>query len=218
MVRTPGLIIPSAYSSQEELESDLRRRDEAAGFTPFDASSFMHFGANKPPLDEDTLIHFGIKGMHWGVRKDDAPGVTRATNKEARKDAVEFARAKMFYGEGAGTRRKLIKASVEAKSKRNPDYKKAFEHHLAQQDLSTHADKARSERKRKDVKNTTMKNVRAINRSINGPFAGPVAAAAVLGAYGYMHKTGLDTKVVNAGKGFINTLRFGTKVDLGFLK
>jgi hypothetical protein len=33
-----------------------------------------------------------------------------------------------------------------------------------------------------------------------------------------MHKTGLDTKVVNAGKGFINTLRFGTKVDLGFLK
>jgi hypothetical protein len=24
----------------------------------------------KPPLDEALLAHHGIKGMHWGVRKD----------------------------------------------------------------------------------------------------------------------------------------------------
>lgn len=23
----------------------------------------------KPPLDEDLLAHFGVKGMHWGARK-----------------------------------------------------------------------------------------------------------------------------------------------------
>ena len=50
--------------------------------------------------------HFGIKGMKWGVRK---------TKSEARKDAHEYARAKMFYGEGAGIRRKKIKARVDTR-------------------------------------------------------------------------------------------------------
>lgn len=39
------------------------------------------------------LAHHGVKGMKWGVRR------------HARKDAKEMARAKMFHGEGAGTRR-----------------------------------------------------------------------------------------------------------------
>ena len=51
----------------------------------------------------DELYHFGILGMKWGRHK---------TIRNAKKDAHEFARAKMFYGEGAGTRRKLIKAKM----------------------------------------------------------------------------------------------------------
>ena len=84
--------------------------------------------------------------MKWGVRRDNPSGVSRKTNREARKDAQEFARAKMFYGEGAGTRRKLIKAKVEGKSKKDPNYKKAFDQHLSNQDMSKHAEKARGER------------------------------------------------------------------------
>lgn len=30
---------------------------------------------NKPPLDE--LVHYGVKGMHWGVRKDDGASGTK---------------------------------------------------------------------------------------------------------------------------------------------
>lgn len=172
---------------------------------------------DKPPLDEDTLEHFGVKGMKWGVRRGDHPDVSRATNKAARKDAVEFARAKMFYGDGAGTRRKLIKAKVEANAKRNPDYKKAFDHHLASQDLGTHADKARSERKRKDITSGVGKNARAINRAVNGPFAGPVAITALLGAVGYVKTSGLDHKIAAAGRNFVNQQKYGTKIDLGFL-
>lgn len=173
---------------------------------------------DKPPLDEDTLVHYGVKGMHWGVRKDDHPGASRKTNHEARKDASEFARAKMFYGEGAGTRRKLIKASVEAKAKKDPTYQAAFDHHLARQDMSVHAEKARGERKRKNVKGTVGKNARAANRAINGPFAGPVAATVVLGAYGAARSRGLDKKLMNAGQAFVNQYKHGTRVDLSFLK
>lgn len=73
----------------------------------------------------NELYNYGVKGMRWGVRR-------RAT-----KDAKEFARAKMFYGEGAGTRRKLIKATVEERSK-DPQYKKAFDEALSKQNMSKH--------------------------------------------------------------------------------
>jgi hypothetical protein len=30
--------------------------------------------ADKPQLNEDLLVHFGVKGMHWGVRRDRETG------------------------------------------------------------------------------------------------------------------------------------------------
>lgn len=134
----------------------------------------------------EALKHYGVKGMQWGVRKADRlEGVPRSTNKEAYKDAQEFARAKMFYGQGAGTRRKLIKAQVEAKSRRDPAYKKAFDHHLNKQDLGKHAVKAKKERRRKDAREGTAKAVRGANRQLNGGF-GPVGVTGAALAAGYV--------------------------------
>lgn len=143
----------------------------------------------KPSLEE--LAHHGVKGMKWGVRKD----------REARKDAEEFARAKLFYGEGAGTRRKLIKAQVEGKSKQDPLYKEAFEHHLANQDLSKHADKARSERKRKNARKSTAKTARGVRHVLNGNSQyASLAAATLTGAALYAHKNGIDKTLLAKGK------------------
>jgi hypothetical protein len=174
--------------------------------------------ADKPPLSEAYLEHFGVRGMHWGVRKDDHPGASRRTNKEASKDAHEFARAKMFHGEGAGTRRKLIKATVESKKKQDPTYAAAFDHHLNRQNMAEHAQKASSERKRKDVKASAGKTARGLNRSINGPFAPAVGVVALVAGYGALKTSGLDKKIVSAGRGTINRMRYGSSVDLGFLR
>lgn len=135
---------------------------------------------------DDFLEHFGVKGQRWGVRKNNLAGVSNRTNREARKDAEEFSRAKMFFGEGAGTRRKLIKNTVDAKQKRDSDYAKAFDHHLGRQDMSSHASKARGERSRTDKKQTAKRSAGMVARKFTGEMgttAAFTAAALAGGAY-----------------------------------
>ena len=150
---------------------------------------------------EDFLAHYGVKGMKWGVRRSDGPeGVPRKTNNAARKDAEEFARAKMFYGQGAGNRRKLIKATVESKSK-DAAYKKAFDHHLAKQDLGKHADKAKSERRRKDVSESTGKTVRGVHRKLTNQAGNVTLASAVIaGGVVAARRSGVDKMILDAAK------------------
>lgn len=152
---------------------------------------------------DSFLEHYGVMGMRWGVRKDEGgSGISnRRTDREAAKDAKEYARAKMFYGEGAGTRRKLINKSVEAKSKKDPEYKKAFDYHVEKQDLSEHASKARSERHRKDAVNSTRRTARGVKNVLLGnPQYATIAAIAIGTAGSAAYKAGLHKKVARWGK------------------
>lgn len=182
MGNTPGIPLPSSFDSQEDLINDIHRRDEEAGFVPLDLESFAH----SETVDE-FLEHFGVKGMHWGVRNDRVPGLSRSVDRQARKDAEETARAKLFYGDGAGTRRKLIKAQVEGRSKNNSAYAKAFADHLSKQDKSKHADKAISERKRKDRNLKTKQRAGFLARHITGEVGTQAAfGALVIGGVAFL--------------------------------
>lgn len=128
-----------------------------------------------------------------------------STAKEARRDAEEFARAQMFYGEGAGTRRKLIQATVQSKIDRNPAYGRAFAQELSHQDMAEHANKARKERSRQDKSESVSRNVRAIARGDN---RGVNASLIVLGTVAYYaHQSGIDKKIYDAAKARVDKFR-----------
>lgn len=162
------------------------------------------------PLQEDLdfLEHFGVKGMQWGVRKSSTPGVSRSTDRTARKDAKEFAAAKMYYGKGAGTRRKLIKAKVEERSKHNDGYKKAFDNHLSKQDMGKHADKAVSKRHRTDIKDRNKQRAGFIARRMTGEMGTQAAfTAAALGGVAFVKSPkgqAFMNKSMREVKNFIN--------------
>lgn len=138
-------------------------------------------------VDEEFFLeHFGVKGMRWGSRKSSE--VSRSVNKHAKRDAKEYARAQAFYGQGAGTRRKLIKQTVDGKSKRLPGYSTAFHKHLAEQDTSKHAEKAVSERHSIDRKEKTSKRAGALARRITGePGTQAAFVAAAVGGAAYLN-------------------------------
>jgi hypothetical protein len=129
------------------------------------------------------LAHHGVKGMHWGVHK-------------ARSDASEYAKAKLAYGEGAGTRRKLIKAKVEERSK-NPQYKEAFDRFLSEQNTDRLSRQARVNHRTKSTFKSTTKTVRGVHRQLTGGFGSvTVTSAAIAGAYIYARKSGLDQVLI----------------------
>lgn len=128
--------------------------------------------------EELELFHYGVKGMRWGVRNSPIEGVSRSTARTAKKDAKEHTQAKVFYGTGAGTRRKLIKARVEQRSK-NPGYKKAFDYYSKDQNLDKAVSKAKRDRLRKDATATAGKTARGI-KNLTLKTAAPVTVTSVL--------------------------------------
>lgn len=117
----------------------------------------------------EYLQHFGVLGMHWGHRKAADDGVSSSTRRLAKKDAQRFIDAKMFYGQTAGTKRKLLNAELDKKKKNIPGYEKSFNEHLGSVDRAKSAKKAVATRNRID--NTAkgrklLKNVLGITGSL----------------------------------------------------
>lgn len=110
--------------------------------------------------------------------------------KDALKDAAEFARAKMFYGEGAGIRRNLIGETVRYKSAYIPGYEEAFNKALSKQNMAEHALKAQKERSRKDLSKKAARNTNALIKGKKGNLTLGVSIAVVGGAWA--HEQGYD--------------------------
>lgn len=161
----------------------------------------MEFKIERNP---EYLEHHGILGQKWGTQNGPPYPLDRETKKtvkQAQKDAKEYARAKMYYGNGAGTRRKLINNTVNQRSK-DPTYKKAFDAALSSQNMEKHVKAAKRERKIANVKETAQGVV--TGSTGNSSRGVKVAVASIVGTAAILHVTGLDKKIIGAGKDFID--------------
>lgn len=121
---------------------------------------------------DDVLQHYGIPGMKWGQRHAE-----RKTQKMATKDAQRHVDAKMAYGKGAGTRRKLLKAELDQKMK-DPTYKKSFDEALASVDHSKSISRAKRWRAKEDTKDQAVRSTKIAAKALTGTTS--VAAAGIL--------------------------------------
>ena len=136
----------------------------------------------------------------------DRPDGTKDTDrlkKDAKKDAEDMARAKAYYGEGAGTRRKQIRNRISERMK-DPDYKAEYEKHLAAQDMSKHQKAANRERHAQDAKNTVAKTARGIKNLIMGVGSASLTAVAL---YNAAKMVGADKIIKDAGNKLLNKIR-----------
>lgn len=71
---------------------------------------------DKPPLDENTLAHYGVLGMKWGVRKDPEKAWGKAQNELAkRKKRASITANKRIIRAGKKASRLQAKASKKTK-------------------------------------------------------------------------------------------------------
>lgn len=116
-----------------------------------------------------------------------------STQSMARKDANDYAFAKLYYGEGAGTRRKLIKATVEAR-KMNPEYQRAFDQEYELIDMSVIAQKVNRARMLADRKMDLQAGTKKFARWAK-PLAGTILSGATLKLY-YDNKDQVDDYIL----------------------
>lgn len=132
--------------------------------------------------------------------------------KDATRDAHEYAAARMSYGEGSGTRRKLIASAVEYKAARIPGYSELFERALEDQDLTKHIKTAKRQRRTKDMTDSASKNIKALARGDKNGMSAPLVVGIV--ALGVAHQTGLDKKAWIYSKQKVNKARAWLKSKL----
>ena len=134
---------------------------------------------------------------------DDGTKNYKKIKKEAAEDAKEYARAKAYYGDGAGTRRKKIKNLISEKMK-DPDYKKEFESQLASQDMAKHQKAANRERKVQDTKDKAARIGRGLKNLMLGIGTTSVTAIAL---YNTAKMVGADKKIAELGKTTLSKAR-----------
>lgn len=117
----------------------------------------------------------------------------KVMQKLAQTDAERWAAAEMFYGEGAGNRRKLLNAELESKFESTPGFFEAFNAAYENLDMNKFAERAIKERKAIDRAAKASQNMRAIK---NGNMRGLSTGVFIIAGAAYVaHATGYDKKI-----------------------
>lgn len=113
--------------------------------------------------------------------------------KIAERDAARWARAEMFFGQGADTRRKLLNAEIAEKYDNNDAYRKAFQEAYEGQNMAEHAIAAAKERQRIDAGKAIKRNAHGLATGDKRKLTPSLATG--LTAYMILKQLGLDEPI-----------------------
>lgn len=118
---------------------------------------------------QNELMHYGILGMKWGVRRTEAQlgRAERKLKRTATKDAERTAVAKTAYGKGAGIQRRVVNKEIESKLK-DPTYKKYYDEALSSLNSSKVASKAIANSRGRAAKDQSSRTARMIAKTLTG--------------------------------------------------
>ena len=170
-------------------------------YTDKDRKDLLDYRNKLAAKDNLPLRAKGLKTNGVYDREDGTKDTDRL-KKDAKKDAEDMARAKAYYGEGAGNRRKQIRNRISERMK-DPDYKAEYEKQLAAQDMSKHQKAANRERKVEDAKNSAKKVGRGLKNLLLGFGSASLTAVAI---YNAAKLTGADKKIAEYGKKAIKSI------------
>lgn len=134
----------------------------------------------------------------------------------AAKDAAKWAEAELFFGEGAGTRRKLLSADIGYKTENVSEYYPAFKKAYDKLNFSQLAMKAAKERQHIDRANMMGKNARAIIRGDRRGLS--TGLAIIVGVIYVAHQTGYDQKILKEGRKYYRKYSRKIKAEIAARK
>lgn len=163
----------------------------------------------RQPMSEDELMHFGIKGMHWGQRRYQNEDGSLTPAGEAR------------YGKKPGflTRRKNKKKMAKVRAAKQTKQNKNWENesyskikNLSDKDLKARIDRLNDEKRYKDLMDQTRNAGQKFVQDILKDAGKKVATAALIKVGNHYVNKFLDKKVFktttkNVSKGVTNNVK-----------
>lgn len=126
----------------------------------------------------------------------------------AYKDAKTYARAKQFYGEGAGINRRHVYKTVDQKKARVPGYKQLLDHHMKNVDMISATQWAKRKRARQDAARAVGRFGRGI-KNLATRSAAPVASSALAAYTLYKRSPEFRAAVNKYGRQGLNVVKRG---------
>lgn len=111
-------------------------------------SEFYDYVITKPELNDETLEHFGVKGMRWGVRRMEKKGFGTKASKRAKKfnaaaDKYDAAKSKYKSSVDKASKKKYKSEMKSAKKEVKDQYKKTKQARLADQGAELYGNNTR---------------------------------------------------------------------------
>ena len=175
------------------------------------------YNFDKPELSNELLIHYGIKGMHWGVRRYQNYDGTRIKGGKRVINKKKLSKYTSSYKKRKANKKAANKAERERLNRHREEigYMNAHADKYSTKDINDKLNRVNAETRLStldhDLNPRTMDRVKKIvnSKAFKAVAITALAAGVVVGAAAYNKRSGDKAAVTNAIKEYMQFIRSG---------